>query len=166
MAHKVEDYIDVARRAKELQCSLPTGLAIIPLEFETGASAQDLRDASHTTTVKKFFKEGGVSFETFLPDTEHLPYVIDKHFEWLGPTLFIPLALLNDNPQIVSLAIGVLSNCISDFLKGIPKRNRNVKLKVIVETTKGCKYKKLSYDVDIDGLAALPKIISGMIDER
>jgi hypothetical protein len=159
MSITVEDYIQVDARAAELGCSVPTGLAVVPINFETAFDRADLRNASHTETVIKFFKAQGIALESFLPEGENLSYIVNKHFQWLGPTLFIPLALLNDNPQIASLAIGVLSNAITDFFKGIPKRHKNVKLDIVVENDNERSYKKISYDGDIDGLASLPSII-------
>jgi hypothetical protein len=159
MAVTVEDYIRVDERSRELGCSLPTGLAVVPIRFESANSRADLRTASHTETVLKFFKNEGISIESFLPESDSLPYVVNKHFQWLGPTLFFPLALLNESPQLVSLAIGVLSNCITDFFKGIPKRQRNVQFDIVVEAEGDRTYKKISYDGGIEGLEALPKII-------
>jgi hypothetical protein len=155
----VEDYVRVDERVKELGCSFPTGLAIVPIRFESATSLTDLRTASHTETVLKFFKSEGIPVGSFLPESNALPYIVNKHFEWLGPILFVPLALMNENPQLVSLAIGVLSNCITDFFKGIPKSQRNVRLDIVVETESDRIYKKISYDGGIDGLNALPKII-------
>lgn len=155
----VEDYVRVDERVKELGCSVPTGLAVVPIRFESAASRTDLRTASHTETVLKFFKSEGIPVGSFLSEPDALPYVVNKHFQWLGPTLFIPLAVLNENPQLVSLAIGILSNCITDFFKGIPQRQRNVQLDIVVETDGDSSYKKISYEGGVEGLDALPKII-------
>jgi hypothetical protein len=159
MAFTVEDYVRVDERSRELGCSLPTSLAVVPIRFESANSRADLRTASHTETVLKFFKSEGIPVESFLPEPDALPYVVNKHFQWLGPTLFVPLALVNENPQLVSLAIGVLSNCITDFFKGIPQRQRNVQFDIVVETEGVRTYKKISYDGGVEGLDALPKII-------
>jgi len=159
MSITVEDYVRVDQRTKELGCSFPGGLAVVPVNFETAENRAGLHNASHTETVIKFFNAEGVTVDSFIPREERLPYVVNKHFQWLGPTLFIPIALLNENPQIVSLAIGVLSNCITDFFKGIPKRQRSVALSVIVETEGNRAYKKITYEGDIEGLTSLPKII-------
>ncbi|MGH7047295.1 MAG: hypothetical protein ACREE2_13010 [Stellaceae bacterium] len=98
---------------------------------------------------------------SFFSEEYQPPYVVNKHFQWLGPTLFIPLALWNNNPEIVSLAIGVLGNCITDFFKGTPTRLRSVKLDVVMETD-GRTYKKISYEGGVDGLQEIPKIIREM----
>lgn len=160
MSITIEDYVRVDERAEALGCSFPSALAVVPMHFETAETRADLRNASHTETVIKFFKEQGIAIHSFLPEDEHLPYLVNKDFQWLGPAIFIPIALLNENPQIVSLAIGVLSNCITEFFKGIPKRQRNVKLVLIVETDGNRAYKKITYEGDIEGLRSLPKIIS------
>jgi hypothetical protein len=157
-----EDYVRVDERARDLGCSLPTTLAVIPLHFETAATRAELHTASHTATVVKLLTGNGILVESFLLPSERPPYVVNKHFQWLGPTLFIPLALLNENPQIVSLAIGVLANCITDFFKGIPKRQRNVKLDLVVEIKKNSVYRKITYDGDLDGLRMLQEIIRNM----
>jgi hypothetical protein len=149
-----------------LGCSLPTGLAVLPLQFESATSRDELHTASHTTTVLKLFKEHHIPVESFLPPTDRPSYVVNKHFQWLGPTLFIPLALMNDNPQIVSLALGVLSNCITDFFKGIPIRQRNIKFDMVVETSSDRTYKKISYEGNVEGLLNLPEIIREMRNEK
>jgi hypothetical protein len=158
----VEDYARVDQRALELGCSLPGGLAVIPINFESAASRDELYTASHTTTVLKVFRENDVIVGSFFSNDDHPPYIVNKHFQWLGPTLFIPLALWSNNPDAVSLAIGVLGNCITDFFKGIPARLRGVKLDMVVETENGT-YKKISYEGDVEGLKELQKIVKEMM---
>jgi len=163
MTITIEDYVRVDERTRDLGCSLPTELAVIPLHFETATSRDELHTASHTTTVLKLFRESDIQVASFLPEGDHPPYIVNKHFQWLGPTLFFPLVLLSSNPQIVSLSLGVLSNCITDFFKGIPTRLRSVKMDLVIETSSdGTTYKKLSYEGTVEGLHELSNVIREM----
>ncbi len=157
----VEDYVRIDQRALELGCTLADGLAVIPINFESAASPDELYTASHTTTVLKALRENDITIGSFFSGEDHPPYVVNKHFQWLGPTLFIPLALWSNNPNAVSLAIGVLGNCITDFFKGIPARLRGVKLDMVGETDSGT-YKKISYEGDVEGLRELSQIVKEM----
>ena len=73
------------------------------------------------------------------PLQEKFPCIHENAFEWIVPTIFISSFLLSQNPHSISVVLGVISNYLTDWLKGIPS-NKEVKLDIIEETRTG-KYK-------------------------
>jgi hypothetical protein len=160
----VSDYIQVDVRAAELGCRCPTGIAILPEYFETAPDYTHLRQRSEAATVKTLFRTNGLLLDEFLPPSERVPYIQNNSFEWVGPTLFISSALMTENPLAVSAALGVLSNYLTDFFKGM-SGEKKAKFNIVVEKKENRLYKKLSYEGSVEGFTALTDIIKDIANE-
>jgi len=118
MEVQVTDYIDVQKRAVELSCNVPTGLAILPRNFETAESKEELFHEDATIDIRSLWRQNKV-IETRLEGEGHkFPSIQEKYFEWIGPTIFISASLLTQDPTLVTVALNVLSNYVTDFFKG------------------------------------------------
>jgi hypothetical protein len=159
----VTDYIPVDQRAAELGCSYPTQITILPDNFAEATSRDNLYQSSEAATIQKILINHGVAIGTLLPTSERLPYRVQKDFEWVALLLFIPLAVMNQNPALVSLALNVIANYVTNFFKGIPG-TKTAKLD-IVTATRGRKFKKISYEGSIEGLRSLPEILREISDD-
>ena len=62
------------------------------------------------------------------------------------------------NPEAVSLALGVISNYLAGWY-GVIGGEQKVKLDIVVEQTEGGGYKRIEYEADVDGLKELPPIV-------
>ena len=82
-----------------------------------------------------------------------------RSIDWFGPTLLFTTAALTQNPELVSVAINVLSNYISDYFKG--HKEPNVKLNIIVQKSK-TEYTKFMYEGPKDGLTEIEKVIKNL----
>ena len=69
----------------------------------------------------------------------------------------ISALFLSQNPNAISVAIGVISNYLTDWFKGTVGDKR-VRLDIVVEI-EGSKYKRVHYDGNVEGLRELPKIL-------
>ena len=162
MAVVTTDYVHVAHRASELGCVIPSGIAILPENFSEVGARQELLFGSEASTIRKLLSDEKLPLTEILPSGERVRSVHNKHFEW-APLLFIAAALVSENPNAVSVALGVISNYATEFFKGSP--GKSVKLKLVVERKKDKSCKLLSYEGDVEGLKSLADTIRRISDE-
>lgn len=164
MAVEIVDAIDVRERLTDLQCVQPTQLAILPTNLERASSAGELMQQSEAATIRALFRTANITCEEVSPPGARLPYVQNNSFEWVGPTLFVGAGLLSGSQNTVSVALSVLSNYLTDFLRGIPGGGA-VKLDIVVEKTRTKTYKRVVYEGDPEGLKALGKVIKDVASD-
>jgi hypothetical protein len=163
---QISDYADIVHRAQYLGCQIPSGIAILPRNFATAQSAEELLFESETPTVRVLWRKAGVVETPILTTSQKTAQISEKSFEaWIAPTIFVSLSLLSQNPGLVSVALGVISNYLTDLFKGFTDK-RNVRLDIIVET-KNKGYKNIHYEGPVDGLKDLPSIVREVgLDEQ
>jgi hypothetical protein len=164
MTITITDYGRVDQRSAELGCLYPDGIAILPDNFETASGRPELLYRTSATTLRKALRVTSIPLSDLIPASERIPYITYKSFEWVAPTLFISAMVMSQNPTAVTVALGVLSNLITDFFKGIPGK-KTAKLNVVVEKRIDKTCKKISYDGDIAGIISLAKVIKRISDE-
>jgi hypothetical protein len=165
MKYIVEDAPLVAERAATLGCAIPDGLALLPLNFDTAATAADFLYDSPAATIRTLFRINQIPLQDILPPGTQRRHLSYKNADWVGQTLFIGSALLSDNGNLLSLALGVLSNYLTDFFKGMGKAPA-IKMDLVIEKTHDRTYKRLKYEGTPEGLASLPEIIMALANEQ
>ena len=156
MSFKVSDYARVDDLAIRFGCNCPTGICILPENFETASKVEDFIYRSEAATVKTLFRLNKISID--LLGDQGAGYIQNNSFDWVAPTIFISATVISNDPNIVSIGISVLANYITDALKGFSGSKR-VKLSVVVEKKGGKEFKKISYEGDVDGMDKLMEII-------
>jgi hypothetical protein len=162
MAIEVSEYVDVKKRALELGCNIPTELALLPRNFEVVKSRDELIHEGSVPTIRVLWRQAGISETKIEKEGDRYSCVQEKAFrEWIGPIIFVGISLLSQNPHAISVALGVISNYLTDWFKGIPDNRKIVRQDLVVETieAKGMIYKRIRYEGDIEGLQQLPEII-------
>ena len=151
-------FVDVVQRARDLGCRVPTGLALLPRNFESAGSKDELLHESEAPTVRILWRRAGLVETPIEPEGERFPQISEKSFdEWVGPTLFVSGALVSQNPAVVSVALGVISNYLTEWFRGVPTGRRKATLDVVLEVGKR-QYKKLHYEGPVEGLQELAAI--------
>jgi hypothetical protein len=163
VATEIADYISVAVRAAELGCPMPAGIAILPDNFKTATSRNDLLFRAEASTIRKLLRSKNVAVDNFLEPSERAPSIHNKHFEW-APLLFVSAAALSNDPNLITVALGVIANYATDFFKGMP--SKRVKLSIVVERKADRNCKRLDYEGDLAGLTSLPDIVRSLSDEQ
>lgn len=158
MSVEIQDYGDVRERVSQLQCRMPTAIALLPRNFETARSKGELLHEASAPTVRVLWRQAGVQEDRIQGLNDTLPYVHEKSVDWIGPTIFVGAMLLSQNSQVVTVALGVISNYLTDLLKGVTGP-RKVKLDVVVERAEPRSYKRIHYEGEPEGLADLAKIV-------
>lgn len=158
------EFVDVAEKAKSLGCNVPIGLALLPRNFEHAESKEELLHESTVSTVRVLFRQNNISETPLELEGDRFPQLSEKAFAgWIGPIIFVSYALLGQDPNILSLVLGVISNYLTDFFKGMPGVGK-VRLDVVIET-KAKSYRRIHYEGPLSGLEELPEIIKGGTDD-
>jgi hypothetical protein len=85
--------------------------------------------------------------------------------EWIGPAILFSTAAISQNPEIVSITLGVISNYLTDWFRGVPKQERTARLKMVEETKEGI-YKIFDYDGSPENLGPIKDAMDRFYDER
>ena len=164
MEVQVTDCTTVSSRAESLGFAMPEGLTVLPENFDTAASHVDFLFRSEAATLRTLFRVNGLEVGRLLPNDVRPSYLTNKNFEWTAPTLFVAASLWSENASAISIALGLVTNYLTDYFKGIGGSHK-VKLSFVVEKRGSKVCKKLSYEGDIKGLSNLAESIKALADE-
>jgi hypothetical protein len=116
-----------------------------------------------TEDKQNIYASSTVSFFKFARKFININYVKkpdivleQRSIDWFGPTLLFTTAALTQNPELVSVALNVLSNYISDYFKG--QRAPNIKINIVIQKSK-TEYTNFMYEGPKDGLTEIEKVI-------
>ena len=162
---KVEEFVDVKKKAQDLDCNIPDSIAVLPRNFENAKSKEDLVHEASTATIRVLWRQNSIIETPVEKEGEVIPFVVEEAFGWVGPLIFFASAVIAQNPHLIDISIGVISNYLTDWFKGVVDREKKVKLDIVVETKSGC-YKKIQFEGPPEGLKELPEIIRSTHDEK
>jgi hypothetical protein len=92
--------------------------------------------------------------------------VVAHHaLNWIGPAILFSAAAISQNPEIVSITLGVISNYLTDRFRGVPKQERTARLKMVQETKEGS-YKIFDYDGPAENLGQIKDAMDRFYNER
>lgn len=127
----VTDYVDVEKRASELGYNVPTGLAILPRNFDTANSPDELIHESTTPTIRSLLRQAGIQETRLEKEGDKFPLSARKSWEWVSPIIYISQWMLTN------VALPVTISMISSYLYDITKGHRydaEVTLEFAIET--------------------------------
>lgn len=161
---EITDFITIADRAAALGCNVPTGIALLPRNFDTAAKKDELMHENSAPTVRTLWRQAGIVETRLEAEGERFPQISEHGFvEWIGPTILVTSAWLSHNPEILAVALGVISNYLTDIFKGVPD-NPKVRLDIVVQRENGA-YRKVRYKGSVDGMKELPSIIQKAVSD-
>lgn len=159
MSIEVHDYVSVSGKLKDFGVPIPSGLTILPNNLATAASISDLRQQVESDTVRTLLKANKIAYVEIFDEDDQPPYLQQYSFEWFGPTLFISAGMLSQNPSVLSVTLGVITNYLYDLFKGT--KGGRASLNVIFQNTDGS-CKKVHYSGPPDGLSKVAEIIKDL----
>ena len=124
-------------------------IQIVPNPSELGVDDEPLY-AGTTGTVRKLWKEAGVEHALVAPEGPRKEQV-HQSFSWVSPTILVTIEQLATNPEMVSLAIGVIWEHIRQAFRGITGE-KQAELDIMLRRSK-TRYKRLRYsgpEIDVD----------------
>jgi len=155
----VTDYVDVARRAAELNCQTPTGLALLPSNFTTAGRAAELCYDPGATAIRAAWKEAGLA-ETPLEQNGCRP----RLFEGAATdrpaqlTVYFSSALVEHEPRAIGTALGALACALSDQRR-TPPGTAEVRVEAVVQRPDNCGYACLHYEGDPYDVLVLTRML-------
>jgi hypothetical protein len=161
---EVKDYVDVKKKAAKLGHTIPDGIVLLPSSFESAQTRNDLVYAAGTDTVKKLLVQAGVPAAKLEKDGQEYPRTVQHAFEWIGPVILFTAAAVSQNPEIVSITLGVISNYLTDWFRGVPKQERTARLKMVEE--KDGRYKIFDYNGPPENLGQVKDAMDRFYNER
>ncbi len=161
MSITIEDYVRVNERADEVGCRRPQGISILPENFDSATSHQELVVWGESVDVRKVLERHDLPMGDVMPAGERPRSLHYKSANWTA-LLFVSAALLSENPHAVSVALGVISNYVTDLFRGRP--GKTARLSIVAESSDGA-CKKLTYEGDPAGIPSLEKAIRRIADE-
>ena len=164
MTTSITEYTNVRKRLHEMGCNDPLGFTLLPNNFESVSSIADFRQAGEAATVKTLLRSAKLPHTDILPPEERPPYIHNNSFDWLAPTLFVSFGIVSQNPHLISLALSVIANYLTDFFCGLGGEKK-IKLDIVVEKNNSHHCKKISYEGSVEGLVELSDITKALIDE-
>jgi hypothetical protein len=159
MSTNITEYVNVAARTVDLGCHYPkSGLALLPLNFDSATSIAELRHASEASTIKKLLLNDGLPLSDIVERNQRPPYVKNKSSDLVLPILYISASLYSQNPALVNIALNVMANYIFEALRGVGL-GREVALDIVVEKEKDKEYIRVSYKGTAEGMKTVPDAI-------
>ena len=164
MTPNITDYPNVRQRLRELGCREPNGFAILPHNFDSVGSIGEFLQVVESATVKTLLRSENLPYDDIVDRDKRPSYLEMRSYDWIGPTIFVPAALMLENPAFVSVALSVIANYLTDLFKGTPKTS-NVKLNIVVEESSEKSCKKISYEGPVEGLQNLIDTVEAIKDD-
>lgn len=161
METTITDYINVPEKLLELELNSIENITLLPFNFESAITRDDLVYDNSVKTIRTLFRNANLPDERIEKTEEPIGYRQLNHLEWLAPTFFITSSLLTQDPTLVSIALSVVGNYLTDFFKGMTG-NKKVKIEIVIEKEKGKTYKKVTYEGDGKDLHELSEIIKNI----
>lgn len=154
MNYIIEDS-NLFTKISSLNLSIPESITFLPENIENVNNQNELIFTDSTIDIKKLFRLNSVETAELIPISKSYNR---KVADFYGPAIFISLSMLSENPNVVSVALNLLSSYIYDCFKGTTG-SKKVKLEIYVETKKNKTVKKIIYDGDASKLDKLKDII-------
>jgi hypothetical protein len=164
MTTTISDFVSVRDKLLAFGYRAPSGLAILPLNLEYATSANEIRLQSESATVKTLFRQAGIPLDELFGPSNRPPYAQNNDADWIAPAIFVAAGVLSENPNAVSVALGVLANYLTEVFKGRSSEPQ-IKATIVVETTKTKTCKRIKYEGNIEGLRALADVVRGAQDD-
>lgn len=158
MGVEIEEYINVVERANDLGLNAPTGISILPRYFSSAEKKEDLVYEVSSLDIRTLWKKEGVEEDRLDSDGDSIPYISEKSADWVGPTIFLGVSLLSEDNVLISIALNVIGNYLSDLFRGALKKP-SISLDVVAELTPERKYLKIRYEGDAEGITGLENIV-------
>jgi len=156
MSTEVRDYISISEKLKDFGVTVPNGLAILPSNLATAKSVDELRQHVESDTVRTLLNINKIPYVEIFDEDNQPSYLQQYGFEWFGPTLFISTGLLSQNPNVLSITLGIITNYLYDMFK--EDKNSKASLDIIIQRPDGS-CKEVHYSGPPDGLINIAPIV-------
>lgn len=153
---EVRDHVSISVKLNSFDVAAPNGLAVLPHNLETATSKGDLRQHVESDTVRTLLLANNIPHVEVFEEHDQPPYLQQYGLEWFGPTLFISAGVILQNPNVLSVTLGLITNYLYDLFKG--SKGGSASLNVIFQNADGA-CKEVRYNGPPEGLSAVADIV-------
>ena len=163
----VTDFCDVSEQAKLLGLNNPEGLAFLPRNFEHATTFDELLHESTADTLRTLFRNSEIPETRVERAGQKIPVILEKSFDLAFPALFVGGILFNENPQLFSLALDIVTSYAIEISRGmLGEKKVKFSLVTAVEDEEEAKvYKKAEYEGVVEGISEFKKIAGEVFRE-
>ena len=162
MAIEVSEYISVSAKLKSFGLESPQGLSILPFNLASAESVDDLRQYVESDTVRTLLNQHKIEYVEIFDEDTQPPYLEQYGSEWFGPTLLISAGLLSENPHVLAVTLGLITNYLYEWFRG-SKDNKATLDVVLQELDSSCK--RVHYSGPVEGLADVDKVVKELMNK-
>lgn len=150
---QVTDYVDVHAKAASLGCNIPSGVTILPHNFQAATTKDELLYETLDLDLRHALRSNGIH-GTSLEESEDtsVQVTLRESFsaEWIPPIIFVSALALHNNPELLTILLNIGSDFFYDKLKTMfsrePTLSDHVEIDFIVQTAGDHPtYKRLRY---------------------
>ena len=157
----VAEYVDVAARARELGCRVPSRLALLPGNFATAVSAADFLFHEVATQVRSAWRSSGlVDTGPYRTKGSNASDALDSSREKVPLTVLFGADLLRVPELPVLHALGIVASVLLDDPSS--ENAREARFNAVVERPSSGGYACLEYHGDAYELVALAWPVRGI----
>jgi hypothetical protein len=120
MDTQVSDFMDVEAKVRALGCAMPTGVTVLPYNFGSADSRNDLCYVGAHLGLRETLRDSGIPGTSLEESEDAAVRVLLRESvlpEWIPPTIFVAGTLLSQNPALIDLLLGVVSNFLYDLFR-------------------------------------------------
>jgi hypothetical protein len=141
---------------KDIERCAASSILFVPENWP--AERKDHVYSSTVDSVVKLLKQNEVPVETLDPIDATTALQDNRGLDWIVPTFVVSGSLVTQNPMLISVALGVIANYVTDLLKGL-KSDPVVKLNIIQTAADVKKAQRICYEGPVSGMSGVEKIL-------
>jgi len=161
---EINDVLDYRKKIVELGLDFPEGVVLLPISIESATTKDGLMHEAEYQTVQKLLSSNGIEVNPLRNNDEKIPKLVNQSFEWAGPLILFTATIITSHPEVITNTISIISNFLTKKLRGVPKGDNSVNLKISTETKSG-KFKKIEYKGPVEGLKDLAEVVRSTHEE-
>jgi hypothetical protein len=171
MNTQVSDFIDVEAKVRALGYAMPTGVTVLPYNFDSADSTSDLCYVGTHLDLRETLRDSGIP-GTSLEESEGAAVQVllreSALPEWIPLTIFVAVSFLSQNPALIDLLLGVVSNFLYDLLRSTlgrkPTESDEVTFSIVIESLRDDTYKRVAFEGswknrELEGLKEFAKVV-------
>ena len=132
--------------------------SILFLPDDWPAERKEVKYPSTIESVVKLLRQQKVPVDTLNPIDAMTSLQDNRGLDWVAPTFLVSGFLLTQNPTMVSVALGIIANYVTDLCKGL-KSDPKVKVKIVQTAADGKKAQRISYEGPVSGLPEIERVL-------
>lgn len=157
MAIQITDVIIQDRRLLN-ESTQGSHIVLLPNNWKQEQKETGPLYASTTISTLKLLKSKGIPAIILDQDNHNISLQDNRSVDWIVPTFLISSMLLSQNPEAVTVALGVIANYVTYIFKGL-KQDPNVQFEIVFSKPESSKAHQVRYEGPVSGISELNKVL-------